>query len=90
MDTMKASEAVFATATDGDADRLGLVLPGGAFFNSHQIYAVLLSVLYEKGLRGRVVKASTDLKARGNVWLNSGGSQSSRRLWASSTSWTRC
>lgn len=59
MDMMTSSDAVFATATDGDADRLGLVLPGGVFFNSHQIYAVLLSVLYEKGLRGRVVKTFT-------------------------------
>ncbi len=59
MEAMKSSEAVFATATDGDGDRLGLVLPGGGFFNSHQIYAVLLSVLYEKGLRGSVVKTFT-------------------------------
>ena len=59
MDLMRDSEAVFATATDGDADRLGLVLPGGAFFNSHQILAVLLSSLFEKGLRGRVVKTFT-------------------------------
>ena len=59
MDAMRTSEAVFATATDGDADRLGLVLPGGAFFNSHQIFAVLLAALYEKGLRGRVVKTFT-------------------------------
>lgn len=59
MDVMRSSEAIFATATDGDGDRLGLVLPGGAFFNSHQIYAVLLSVLFEKGLRGQVVKTFT-------------------------------
>ena len=56
---MQDSSAVFATATDGDADRLGLVLPGGTFFNSHQILAVLLSSLYAKGLRGRVVKTFT-------------------------------
>lgn len=56
---MRTTDAVFATATDGDADRLGLVLPGGEFFNSHQILAVLLSVLYDKGGRGRVVKTFT-------------------------------
>jgi len=56
---MRASTAVFATATDGDADRLGLVLPGGAFFNSHQLLALLLSVLFDKGGRGRVVKTFT-------------------------------
>ncbi len=59
LDFMRASNAVFATATDGDADRLGLVLPGGAFFNSHQILALLLSSLFEKGLSGQVVKTFT-------------------------------
>ena len=59
MDVMQDSDAVFATATDGDGDRLGLVLPGGAFFNSHQILAVLLNSLYGKGGRGQVVKTFT-------------------------------
>ena len=59
MDFMRKADAVFATATDGDADRLGLVLPGGAFFNSHQILAVLLGSLAAKGLRGEVVKTFT-------------------------------
>jgi len=56
---MRGSEAIFATATDGDADRLGLVLPGGAFFNSHQIFALLMSVLERRGGRGKVVKTFT-------------------------------
>lgn len=42
--------------TDGDADRVGAVTAGGQFFNSHQIFAVLLEHLYGRGLRGRVVK----------------------------------
>lgn len=46
----------FAAVTDGDADRVSAVLAGGAFFNSHQIFAVLLKHLHAKGLRGRVVK----------------------------------
>ncbi|GGR08677.1 phosphoglucomutase/phosphomannomutase family protein [Deinococcus ruber] len=46
----------FAVVTDGDADRVGAVTAGGEFFNSHQIFAVLLKHLYDKGLRGRVVK----------------------------------
>jgi phosphomannomutase len=45
--------------SDGDADRIGVVLPGGKFFNSHQIFAVLLDQLYRKGLRGTVVKTFT-------------------------------
>ena len=46
----------FGIATDGDADRLGAILNTGEFFNSHQIFAVLLHHLHQKGLRGRVVK----------------------------------
>ena len=46
-------------ATDGDADRLGVVLPGGTFFNSHQIFAVLVDRLARKGETGSVVKTFT-------------------------------
>jgi phosphomannomutase len=57
MSVMAAQEGLtFGTATDGDADRLGIVVAGGTFFNSHQIFAVLLKHLHNKGLRGRVVK----------------------------------
>jgi phosphomannomutase len=51
--------AHFATATDGDGDRLGVMLPDGSFFNSHQIFAVLLQHLHSRGERGRVVKTFT-------------------------------
>lgn len=50
---------VLAVATDGDADRLGVVLPGGRYFDSHQIFAVLLDHLVRKGGTGRVVKTFT-------------------------------
>ncbi|THF69872.1 phosphoglucomutase/phosphomannomutase family protein [Deinococcus sp. Arct2-2] len=57
MSVMAAQEGLtFGTATDGDADRLGIVVAGGTFFNSHQIFAVLLKHLHGKGLRGRIVK----------------------------------
>ncbi|MEJ2290175.1 MAG: phosphoglucomutase/phosphomannomutase family protein [Deinococcales bacterium] len=56
---MTASDAVFAAATDGDGDRLGVVLPGGAFFNAHQIFAVLLDELAREGRPGAVVKTFT-------------------------------
>ncbi len=49
-------DPIFAAVTDGDADRIGAVLAGGSYFNSHQIFAVLLHHLHSKGLRGRVVK----------------------------------
>jgi len=50
---------LFVSATDGDGDRLGVVLPDGSFFNSHQIFAVLLQHLHGRGLGGRVVKTFT-------------------------------
>ena len=51
--------ALFATATDGDGDRLGVVLPGGAYFDSHQIFAVLLDLMDRRDEAGRVVKTFT-------------------------------
>ncbi len=50
------ADPTFAAVTDGDADRIGAVLAGGRYFNSHQIFAVLLRHLHRKGLKGRVVK----------------------------------
>lgn len=52
-------ELLFVSATDGDGDRLGLVLPGGKFFNSHQIFAVLLDLMQRRGASGAVVKTFT-------------------------------
>jgi phosphomannomutase len=44
-------------ATDGDADRLGLIDSSGAFVDSHRIFMLLLKYLYEdKRRRGSVVK----------------------------------
>ena len=43
-------------ATDGDADRIGAVDERSNFVNSHQIFALILNHLIEKGLRGDVVK----------------------------------
>ncbi|CAM3308178.1 phosphoglucomutase/phosphomannomutase family protein [Deinococcus saxicola] len=51
------SGQTLGVVTDGDADRVGAVTAGGHFFNSHQIFAVLIAHLYRvRGLRGRVVK----------------------------------
>ena len=51
----QAQAPYFAAVTDGDADRLGVVLPGGVYFTSHQILAILLDHLATKAT-GRVVK----------------------------------
>lgn len=54
-------------ATDGDADRIGLVDEEGAFVDSHKILALLVKYLHvEKGLRGDIVKtfSTTDMLDR--------------------------
>lgn len=43
-------------ATDGDADRIGAVDENGKFVTPHQIYALILNHLIERGERGDVVK----------------------------------
>jgi len=53
-----AGAPLFAAVTDGDADRIGVVVPGGEYFNSHQIFAVLLDHLSERRT-GAVVKTFT-------------------------------
>jgi phosphomannomutase len=55
----RAHPTAFIAATDGDGDRIGVVLPGGAFFNSHQVFAVLLDHLSSQGQTGTVVKTVT-------------------------------
>ena len=59
IEKMQAASDGLVIATDGDADRIGVVLPGGQFFNSHQIFAVLIDQLARKGLSGKVVKTFT-------------------------------
>lgn len=59
MEQASAEGVSFAVATDGDADRLGVVLPGGTYFDSHQVFAALLDDLHRRGERGAVVKTFT-------------------------------
>jgi phosphomannomutase len=54
-------------ATDGDADRIGLVDEEGRFVDSHKILALLVKYLHEeKNLRGDIVKtfSTTDMLDR--------------------------
>jgi phosphomannomutase len=58
---------VCGLATDGDADRIGLVDEEGTFVDSHKILALLVKYLHEeKGLRGSIVKtfSTTDMLDR--------------------------
>lgn len=44
-------------ASDGDADRLGMVDEQGNFVDAHKIYMIILNYLYKfKNLRGKIVK----------------------------------
>ena len=57
LQTMKAGGHDLCIATDGDADRLGIIDETGRFINQLQVYALLMLYLFEKrGMRGPVVK----------------------------------
>jgi alpha-D-glucose phosphate-specific phosphoglucomutase len=54
---VKEEKADLGLATDGDADRAGVVDDKGRYLSSHQVFSLLLLYLVEgKGLRGGVVK----------------------------------
>ena len=56
--TMKSGGYDLCIATDGDADRLGIIDEGGRFINQLQVYALLMLYLFEiRGWRGPVVRA---------------------------------
>lgn len=53
-------EANIGLATDGDADRVGIVAENGNFLNQHQVFALLCLYLLEvRGERGPMVKTLT-------------------------------
>jgi phosphomannomutase len=57
---MEEETADVGLATDGDADRIGVVDERGTFINQHQVYALLLLYLLEfRGLRGPAVRSVT-------------------------------
>ncbi len=65
--TVVENSCAAGLATDGDADRIGLVDEEGTFVDSHKILALLVKYLHvEKGLRGDIVKtfSTTDMLDR--------------------------
>lgn len=57
IEIMKAEDYDFGFATDGDADRLGLVDNEGNFVDSHKLYMILLKYLHgTRGEKGKVAK----------------------------------
>jgi phosphomannomutase len=66
-ETVPEQNLACGLATDGDADRIGLVDEEGNFVDSHKILALLVKYLHEeKGLRGSIVKtfSTTDMLDR--------------------------
>jgi phosphomannomutase len=56
--TMRAGGFDLCVATDGDADRVGIIDETGRFINQLQVYALLMRYLVEtRGWRGPVVKS---------------------------------
>jgi phosphomannomutase len=56
--TMRAGGFDLCVATDGDADRVGIIDETGRFINQLQVYALLMRYLIEiRGWRGPVVKS---------------------------------
>lgn len=53
------SGASLGLATDGDADRFGIVDENGIFVTPHDFMALLVNYLAELGLKGRVVRSIT-------------------------------
>jgi phosphomannomutase len=57
---VRRRKADVGLATDGDADRLGVIDERGQFLNQHQVFALLTYYLLEvRGLRGPLVKSLT-------------------------------
>jgi phosphomannomutase len=60
MKRVPATGAVMGIATDGDADRVGIVDEHGAFLNQHQVFALLCYYLLElRADRGDIVRSLT-------------------------------
>lgn len=56
MSLLRSGNFDVGLATDGDADRIGAVDENGNFVTPHQIFALIMNHLLEKGLTGEVVK----------------------------------
>ena len=60
-------------ATDGDADRLGVIDSDGEFVDSHFVYMILLKYLYEKKRKRGVVVKTVSLTSMVDAYCNAKG-----------------
>jgi len=59
-ETVRERGALMGIATDGDADRVGIVDEHGRFLNQHQVFALLcLYFLQVRGERGAIIRSIT-------------------------------
>ncbi len=56
IEVVKKTGALLGIATDGDADRIGMIDENGRFYNPNQVFSILLEYLAEKGKTGAVVR----------------------------------
>lgn len=73
METVRDEHLATGLATDGDADRIGMVDEQGVFVDSHKILALLVKYLHEeKELTGDIVKtfSTTDMLDRMGEYYN--------------------
>ena len=60
IDTVVGWDADIGLATDGDADRFGVITPKGEFVSPHEAFALLILHLHQnRGWRGGVVKTAS-------------------------------
>lgn len=68
IDTIARRSADIGLATDGDADRVGVVNSKGRFISSHEVFALLILHLHQnKGWNGGVVKTASVCNIVSNV-----------------------
>ena len=70
-DAVRRRKASIGVATDGDADRVGIVDENGVFLNQLQVYALLAYYLLEvRKERGAIVKTITTTSMLDRLWRN--------------------
>ncbi len=68
IDTIKKGDYDIGIATDGDADRVGLIDHEGNFVDSHKIFMILLKYLYEKKKKRGAVAKTVSLTSMVNMY----------------------